>query len=57
MFTCKSCLDKQAKDPEFLWLIAPHSHGPCEWCREVNDCVDVPSSTHHIWKPKNETAS
>ncbi len=42
MFYCRDCAKKNdwPWDP---WGLARFSHGPCEMCRTVGKCVDVPS--------------
>jgi hypothetical protein len=43
MFLCDKCALREEVEP-WLLLISYRSHGPCESCHKVCDCVDIPSS-------------
>ena len=43
MFLCPKCCNTNNVDP-FYVLVLPTSYGPCEDCKRVTSCLDVPAS-------------
>lgn len=57
MFICEDCLKKYFA---ISGALAPLSYGPCEMCKRVRTCYDIPSSslpTRIKPKPKPKTWS
>lgn len=57
MFLCKDCLENKYEGPALAFAILTinegmGSFGPCENCREVKVCADIPSSASFWLKGK-----
>jgi hypothetical protein len=40
MFICKECLEENYENEFMPWV---PSYGPCEICKKVDTCEDIPS--------------
>lgn len=49
MFLCTKCAETSLNErgKEWPW---PKSYGPCEFCKTVDTCKDVPSGADWAWK-------